>query len=242
MSQQRLSAAQHSRDMDGLDDTVLAGLARSGDEFAIRAIIARHNQRLFRTARSVMRDDGEAEDVLQASYVKAFIHLDGFRGDAQLSTWLTRITLNEALGRLRRRRPTTGIEQIDIEASRAGGQVIPFPLMQPAIDPETEMCRNEVRRILERAVDQLPLAFRAVFVMRDVEGLSIEETASQLSIKPETVKTRLHRARRLMRVAIEAELSGAFGALFPFDGARCVSMADRVMAQLGQQGHAAGPR
>ncbi|HTM76798.1 MAG TPA: RNA polymerase sigma factor [Devosia sp.] len=235
MNLKQVTFAEQSDDMEQLDDAVLVDLARHKNELAVRTIVRRHNQRLFRAARSITRNDGDAEDVVQASYVKAFTHLDSFRGDAQLSTWLTRIALNEALGRARRQRPTTGIEQIDIESSRSGGQVILFPTVQAPIDPETEMSRMEVRQLLERAVDELPTAFRAVFVLRDVEGMSIEEAASHLGIKPETVKTRLHRARRLLRAAIEAQMSDAFTALFPFDGARCVSMADRVVAQLRLQ-------
>lgn len=230
-----LGARQQFEDMDQLDDEALVELARDRNGLAIRIIIRRHNQRLFRAARAIMRSDSDAEDVVQAGYVKAFTHLDSFRGDAQLSTWLTRIVLNEALGRLRGKRPTVGIEQIDIESSRGGGQVILFPTNAPPSDPETEMSRMEVRKILERAVDELPAPFRAVFVLRDIEGMSIEETASQLDIKPETVKTRLHRARRLLRGAIEAQMSGAFASLFPFDGAQCVSMADKVLAELGLQ-------
>jgi RNA polymerase sigma-70 factor (ECF subfamily) len=103
--------------------------------------------------------------------------------------------------------------------------------MQP--DPEAEMSRQEIRIFLERAVDTLPDAFRAVFVLRDVEGLSVEETASHLGLNALTVRTRLHRARKLMRTAIEEQLSGAFASLFPFDGERCVRMADRVLEQLG---------
>ena len=227
------SARQQIDDMDGLDDMALVDLARHRNELAIRTIVRRHNQRLFRAARAILRNDGDAEDVVQASYVKAFTHLESFRGEAQLSTWLTRIALNEALGRVRRQRPTTGIEQIDIESQRGGAQVIAFPTIQTPLDPETEMSRMEVRHLLEHAVEELPTLFRAVFVLRDIEGLSIEETALQLALKPETVKTRLHRARRLLRTAIEAQMSGAFASLFPFDGARCVGMADRVLAQLG---------
>ena len=226
------SARQQIDDMDGLDDMALVELARHRNELAIRTIVRRHNQRLFRAARAILRNDGDAEDVVQASYVKAFTHLDSFRGEAQLSTWLTRIALNEALGRVRRQRPTTGVEQIDIESQRGGAQVIAFPTIQTPLDPETEMSRMEVRHLLEHAVDELPALFRAVFVLRDIEGLSIEETALQLALKPETVKTRSHRARRLLRTAIEAQMSGAFASLFPFDGARCVGMADRVLAQL----------
>lgn len=189
-------------------------------------------QRLFRAARAIVRNDSEAEDVVQAAYVAAFTHLADFRDEAGFSTWLTRIAVNEAVGRLRRQRPTTDLDRIDVE-SATSAQIIQFPSLQPQTDPESEMSRQEVRQFLEHAVDRLPPAFRAVFVLRDVEGLSVEETASLLSIKEETVRSRLHRARRLMRAAIEEQLNGAFGALFPFDGERCVRMADRVVDALG---------
>ena len=182
-------------------------------------------------ARAIVRNDAEAEDVVQASYVNAFTHLASFRGDAQLSTWLTRIAINEATGRLRRRRPTTSLEQIDIERGQSA-QIIQFPSIQTQLDPETEMARQEIRRVLEEAVDTLPTAFRGVFVLRDVQGLSVEETAACLAVKPETVRTRLFRARRLMRSAIEEKLGDAFESLFPFDGERCVQMADRVLIAI----------
>jgi RNA polymerase sigma-70 factor (ECF subfamily) len=220
--------------LDAASDPQLVELARAGDEGAVRAIIKRHNQRLFRAARAITRNDAEAEDVVQAAYVRAFTHLSGFRGEAQLSTWLTRIAVNEALGRLRARRPTTGVDQIDIEGPTSA-QIIQFPGLQSGADPETEMGRQDVREFIEAAVDALPGAFRAVFVLRDIEGLSVEETATSLEIKPETVRSRLHRARRLMRERLESQLSDAFGALFPFDGERCVHMADRVLTELGRQ-------
>ncbi|MDF0664090.1 MULTISPECIES: RNA polymerase sigma factor [unclassified Rhizobium] len=215
-----------------LADTDLVPLAKIGDEVAIRAIIQRHNQRLFRTARAVIRNDAEAEDVVQASYIKAFANLAAFRGDAKLSTWLTRIALNEALGRVRARRNTIGLEEIDMQATSAGGEVVQFPSSLSATDPETELSRNQARQLLEQAVDELPDDFRAIFVLRDVEGMSTDEAASYLGIRPETAKTRLHRARKMMRQSIEKRLSGAFSALFPFDGARCAFMADRVVGAL----------
>jgi RNA polymerase sigma-70 factor (ECF subfamily) len=223
---------RHPTPVPALDDVQLTELAKAGNEDAIRAIIKRHNQRLFRVARSVVRNDAEAEDVVQAGYVKAFTNLASFRGDAQLATWLTRIVLNEALGRVRSRRPMTGIEEIDVENNRPGGQIVMFPSSLTPLDPETEMSRGEVRHLLERAIDTLPPTFRSVFILRDVEGMSIEETALNLSIRPETVKTRLHRARKLMRVEVEKHLSVTFAGLFPFDGARCTSMADKVIARL----------
>jgi RNA polymerase sigma-70 factor (ECF subfamily) len=215
-----------------LTDTQLVDLARTGDETAIRMIIQRYNQRLFRTARAIIRNDAEAEDIVQATYVQAFTHLASFRGEAQLSTWLTRIIVNEALGRIRRQRKTAGLEEIDMQMKNHGGQVLQFPMSPSASDPETELSRSQARILLEHAVDGLPVDFRAVFVLRDVEGMSTEETATHLDIRIDTVKTRLHRARKLMRAAIETQLAGAFSALFPFDGARCSSMADRVIVAL----------
>lgn len=219
-------------DLEAYGDVELVDLARGGDEAAIGTIVKRHNQRLFRVARAVVRNDAEAEDVVQAAYVNAFTNLQSFRGEALLSTWLTRIALNEALARVRRRRPTAGLEAIDMENNRPGGRLLMFPsgLSQP--DPEVELSRSEMRRMLEQAVDELPDIFRTVFVLRDVEGMSTEETALHLGVKVETVKTRLHRARRLMRTALERRLSTAFSGLFPFDGARCAHMADRVVRQL----------
>lgn len=227
-------APQHRPDISTLSDVDLVSLAKTSDESAIRALVQRHNRRLFRTARAVIRNDAEAEDVVQAAYVKAFTNLAAFRGEAELSTWLTRIALNEALGRVRARKNTTGLEEIDMQTTSPGGQLMQFPSSLPAADPETELSRSQARHLLENAVDELPDDFRAVFVLRDVEGMSTEETASYLGIRPETAKTRLHRARRLMRQSIEKRLSGAFSALFPFDGARCAFMADRVIAALRQ--------
>ncbi|MDC9814006.1 MULTISPECIES: RNA polymerase sigma factor [Rhizobium] len=224
--------ARHRPPLSTLADAELVPLARKGDEPAIRAIVQRHNQRLFRTARDVIRNDWEAEDVVQAAYVKAFTNLATFRGEAELSTWLTRITLNEALSRVRSRKNTTGLEEIDMQTTSRGGEILHFPSSLSAADPETELSRSQARHLLEHAVDELPDEFRAVFVLRDVEGMSTDEAASYLGIKPETAKTRLHRARRMLRQSIEKQLSGAFSALFPFDGARCAFMADRVVAAL----------
>jgi RNA polymerase sigma-70 factor, ECF subfamily len=222
-------------ELPGLDDAALVALAREGSEAAIRTLVRRHNQRLFRVTRAILRNDADAEDAVQQSYVNAFTHLGSFRGDAQFTTWLTRIAVNEATGRLRSRRPTTGLEAVDLQ-SHESAEIIQFPLIKPEPDPESEMSRTEIRAVLEDAVDTLPQGFRAVFVLRDIEGLSTEDTAQQLSLKPETVKTRLHRARKLMRDAIAVQLSGALETLFPFDGARCVHMADRVVGQLKSAG------
>lgn len=228
----RLAIVEEQGTLNGYSDEKLVDLARKGRENAIRALIKHNNQRLFRVARAIMRNDDEAEDVVQEAYVKAFTRLDTFRGDSKFSTWLTRIALNEALGRVRRRRPSADLSEIDAATGTSNGCVIMFPtsLMPPAAD--SELARSQVRAFLERAVDELPDTFRVVFILRDIEDMSTEETAIQLGIKPETVKTRLFRARRLMKTSIEKHLSGQFSELFPFDGARCEHMADKVVARL----------
>ena len=231
---QRNEAAQ-VLDVDRLGDAELVRLARQGHGDAFRSIMQRHNRRLYRVARSVLRDDAEAEDVVQESYVRAFAALAEFRGDASLSTWLTRIALNEALGRLRRRRPTVALEAVDSAQERGEARIYMFPTLSADSDPERAVARREIRRLLEEAVDGLPDPFRVVFVMRDVEEMSTEETASQLALRPETVKTRLHRARRLLRKALDEKLATALKDTFPFDGARCARITDTVLARLGLQ-------
>lgn len=212
-------------------DEELLPRARNGDEDAVRALVTRYNQRLFRVARGIVGNDAEAEDVVQETYVRAFFGLDGFRGDALLSTWLTRIALNEALGRLRRRRPSAELSELDGAGAAADGRVVAFPLSPMAASPESEAARTQMRQVLEQAVDDLPDRFRMVFILRDIQGLSTEETAAALAIRAVTVKTRLHRGRRLMRRAVEKRFSRHFSDLFPFDGARCANMAGRVVAQ-----------
>lgn len=229
-----LTVLKPRNDTRTLSDAELVELARQGGENAIRTLIERNNQRLFRAARSVLRNDSEAEDVVQETYVKAFTALASFRGEASFSTWLTRIALNEAVSRLRRRRKNSDLEALDQAVSADTGLVSLFPLSLVPLPADTEAARSEMRQMLETAIDGLPEGFRTVFVLRDVEGLSTEETADHLALKPETVKTRLHRARRMLRAVLEEELRGSFAELYPFDGARCVHMADRVIAKLRQ--------
>jgi RNA polymerase sigma-70 factor (ECF subfamily) len=226
-------AAVAATELDELDDGALVERARNRDGAAVRLIMQRHNRRLYRTARSVLKDEAEAEDVVQETYVRAFTHLDGFRGEAQLSTWLTRIALNEALGRLRRRRITVGLEDIDAINDQGEARVIYLPSARQDSDPEAAAARAEVRRLLERAVDQLPDPFRMVFVLRDIEEMSIEETASQLGLRPETVKTRLHRARRLLQQSLARTFSSTVGEAFPCAGARCARITEAVLTRLG---------
>ena len=205
--------------------------AITGDETAIRAIIRTHNRRLYRVARSIVRDDSEAEDVLQEAYLHAFSALADFRGQSSLSTWLTRIVFNEALQRRRRRvdLPTekTGLQQ------KMQSQVIPFPYVgNRAVDPESMTVQREFISLIEHAIDELPEDFRTVLVARAIEDMSIEETAELLGIKPETVKTRLHRARRLLKDDLADYFGSFMDDVFPFDGARCDRVTNAVIERL----------
>jgi RNA polymerase sigma-70 factor (ECF subfamily) len=186
---------------------------------------------LFRTARAILRDDAEAEDALQEAYIQAYRALGSFRGDAELSTWLARIVANEALQRLRKR------------ARRA--EIVP---LQPAADaeleqvsdtdrdkaPEMSAARAEMRRLLESQIDALPDAYRAVFMLRAVEELSVEETAAVLGLEPATVRTRLFRARSMLREALAQKIDLACEDAFSFAGERCDRVVARVLARLNQ--------
>ncbi|HET7558036.1 MAG TPA: RNA polymerase sigma factor [Rhodanobacteraceae bacterium] len=215
-----------------LGDAELVAHARRGHREAFRQIMRRGNQRLFRVARGVLNDDDEAEDAVQEAWTIAFAKLDGFRGEASLLTWMTRIVLNECYGRLRRRKPTVGIDQIEAAQQLGDGRVLMFPHRYGSEDPAADASRAQMRGLLERAIAALPEPFRVVFVMRDIEECSIEETASALDIRAETVKTRLHRARRLLRTALHDNLANALNDAFPFLGPRCDRMIETVLARL----------
>jgi RNA polymerase sigma factor (sigma-70 family) len=219
-----------ARDYAALAEADLAAFARAGDREAFRAIMQRCNQRLFRIARAVMGDDAEAEDVLQEAYTRAFAAIAGFRGEAGVATWLTRIVLNEAHGRLRRRRTIVDLDEV--ETAQVSARVLPFPGRDGPEDPEADAARAQIRRVIEQAVDQLPEAFRLVFILREVEELSVEATADHLGIRPETVKTRLHRARRRLREALDAQLADVMVGAYPFLGARCERITQAVLQRL----------
>jgi RNA polymerase sigma-70 factor (ECF subfamily) len=176
-----------------------------------------------------LRNDEDAEDALQAAYMRAFAALETFRRDSSLTTWLTRIVMNEALNRVRRRRPALHVE---MDRAIAGGQVIPFPAASPEVDPERAMAQRQIQALMETAIDELPDAFRVVLVARVIEEISVEETAELLGIRPETVKTRLHRARRLLREAMERQAGPLLMTAFPFDGWRCERMTRAVLEKI----------
>jgi RNA polymerase sigma-70 factor (ECF subfamily) len=199
-----------------LSDDEVVRLVLAGDERLFEALMRRYNQRLFRVARAVVKDDAEAEDVMQHAYVQAYAHLGQFEGRARFSTWLTRIALYEALARVRRsRRAPGGREQAD-------------EVRSPAPDPEQQALHGEARALLESTIAALPPAYRAVFVLRDVEGMDTAETAECLEVSADVVKTRLHRARALLRNALLERAGVATSSAFSFHRERC----DRVVAAV----------
>ena len=214
---------------DGAGDAELVRRARDRDEAAIRAIIRSNHRRLYRLARGILRNDSEAEDVVQETYVRAFTHLDSFRGDSSFGTWLGRIAINEALGRLRRRRARV---ETSLEPELLNAEIIPFPV-PTASDPEKTMAQRQIQNVVEQAIDELPEPFRIVFMTRVVEGMNVEETAEILGLKPETVKTRLHRARAALRENVEKKIGPVVMEAFPFAGKRCERLTEAVLRRLG---------
>ena len=212
-------------------DAELVKRALARDEAAVRDIIKANNRRLFRLARGILRNDGEAEDVVQETYVRAFTRLTDFRGESSLSTWLSRIAMNEALGRLRRQRP--GVELSSLPQGTLEAQIIQFPLMSATDDPEKSMAQREIQHVVEAAIDELPEPFRLVFITRVLEGMNVEETAEILDLKPETVKTRLHRARTMLRDNVEKKIGPVVMEAFPFAGRRCDRLTEAVLKRLG---------
>ena len=225
-------AVQAKADVEAHGDVRLVALFGARDHDAVRLVTARNNQRLYRVAWSILRNRAEAEDAVQSAYLRAFAAAKDFEGRSSLSTWLTRIVINEALGRLRserRRRASLEAEGVPVletyrEKLMAGSESPP---------PDAAVAREQLRRLLERAVAGLPELFRTVFVLREIEGMSVEETAEALDIPAATVKTRLLRARKRLQEALAPEVHDALLGTFPFAGADCAALTERVLARLG---------
>jgi RNA polymerase sigma-70 factor (ECF subfamily) len=211
-----------------LTDQELVKRCLARDEQSVRIVTGRYNQRLFRIARGILGNDVDAEDTVQEAYLKAFAGLERFRGESGLGTWLTRIVMNEALGRRRRRSPVV------LAADRApfpGSTPAPEP-QSPGPDPETTMAQIEMRDLLEQSIDRLPDPFRVVFIARFVEGMSVDETASAFRLRPETVKTRAHRAKARLRADLQERLGATVPEVFRFDGSRCDRLTESVLGRL----------
>jgi len=221
-------------DYRSLSDADLARRCAARDPGAISHVIASNNQRLFRTAWSILRSRPDAEEAVQAAYLSAFANIGAFEARSSLSTWLTRIVVNEALGRRRaeqrRRRhlEREGVALLDDyrDALMRGSE---------ADAPDVTVAREQIRKLLEAAVAELPDPFRTVFVLREIEGLSSEETADVLGLPVATVKTRLFRSRRRLQETLAPEVGAALSGAFPFAGSDCAAMAERVLAALGLQ-------
>jgi RNA polymerase sigma-70 factor (ECF subfamily) len=202
-----------------MTDSEIVQRVRSGETALFEILMRRHNQRVYRVARAVLKDEHEAEDVMQQAYINAYLHLEQFEDRAQFSTWLTRITVREALARRRRSKPEDLVETLD-----------DLHAEQP--DPEHQAYAGELGRVIEDAVDTLPEGYRVVFMMREVEGLSTTETAAALDLGEEAVKTRLHRAKAMVRTAVAERLGGVAPRAFAFGAQRCDRVVACVMARL----------
>jgi RNA polymerase sigma-70 factor, ECF subfamily len=195
-------------------DNELVQRVLARDDHAFRTIMQKYNRRIYRIARGILGNDSEAEDVVQETYIRAFTHLDSFRGDSSLSTWLARIAMNEALGRLRARRRTVDI--MAFEANQPGAEIIQVPLAPTSDDPEKAMAQRQILQLVEKATDSLPEVYRIVSITRVIDGMSVEDTAEIIGIRAETVKTRLHRARRLLRERLSSQIGPVQMDAFPF--------------------------
>jgi len=215
-----------------LPDTEIASRIAAGDMDMLQQMMRRYNQTLYRTARSILKDDAEAEDAVQEAYVLAYHAMSRFRGDAKLSTWLIRIVVNEALGRLRKR--SRRAEVIDLN-----GNLNEIEQSSEASEedmnthsPERAAIRAETRRLIENKISQLPDAFRAVFMLRGIEELTVSEVAVCLSIPEATVRTRYFRAKGLLREALAREIDFSLEDAFSFAGDRCNRIVANVLERL----------
>ncbi len=209
-----------------VDDAEVVGRIARHDQAAFEALMRRHNGKLFRVARAILKDDAEAEDALQDAYLDAYRHINDFRGGARLSTWLTRIVINQALMRLRKHRRDRIVVPFGDGRAIEPDQAETHMADERSESPPGATLRAEIRRALERRIDELPMAFRTVFVMREVEDMTVDETAECLSIPAATVRTRLFRARALLREALARDMDMATVDVFGFAGERC----DRIVA------------
>ena len=214
-------------------DADLASRAAAGDTRAFEHVMRRHNQLLFRTARSILRNDVETEDALQEAYLLAWRAIGSYRADAKLSTWLVRIVINQALARLRRRSAQvipldTAMEPIDPELRAALED-------DPAQRPERKAQGAEMRGLIEARIDRLPEAFRVVFVLRAVEEMSVEEVATALDLPEATVRSRFFRARGLLRESLSRDVDVAIGDAFSFAGDRCDRIVAGVLARIAAE-------
>lgn len=218
----------------GSDAQLVAGALR-GEPAAFEAIMRRHNRTLFRTARGVVADDAEAQDVVQETYLRAFTRLADFQGGASLATWMARIAINVALDMLRKRGRSVPIAVQDLEDEPSPEQSMSFSA-PPGNSPESVLASSELRALLQSAIEGLPPLYRSVFMLRAVQEMSVEETAYCLQVSGAVVKTRYLRARALLRDALSAQIEAHTDGVFAFAGERCDQVVRHVLAQLHTRG------
>jgi RNA polymerase sigma factor (sigma-70 family) len=215
-------------------DVQLALSAAAGNAMAFETIVRRHNRLLFRTARGVVADDAEAQDVVQETYLRAFTHLQAYRGDSSLGTWLARIAINVALTSLRKKGRIVQLDGGDGDDAAEPEHDMPFPTSSEG--PDELAGRHELRAVLQASIEDLPVIYRTVFILRAVEELSVEETASCLGVSEDVVKTRFLRARARLRERLAERVERGATDTFAFAGARCDAVLAHVMAELVRQG------
>jgi RNA polymerase sigma-70 factor (ECF subfamily) len=218
-----------------LTDGEIIMRVQAGERALFELLMRRHNQRVYRAVRAVVKLEAEVEDVMQQAYINAFTHLHQFEQRAQFSTWLIRIALNEAFSRRRKLRLMASTTEDVSDADDRRGESRDR-LTSPGADPERQAYAQELHRVLEAAVDALPETYRAVFMLRDIEGLSTSETGAGLGLGEETVKTRLHRARAMIRRTISAQIGAATSGAFEFHAPRCDRVVTHVLAAIACQG------
>lgn len=212
---------------DGAADEDVVTRVLAGETALYEILMRRYNQRLYRVARSILRNDGDAEDVMQEAYVRAYEHLNQFAGQAKFSTWLTKIAVYEALGRLRRQGRTENLDSV-LDSDRH----VMARMTSDTRDPERQAYDHELRIVLEGAIDSLPETYRLVFMLRSVEGMSVADTAGCLDIGVEAVKTRLHRARSLLRKDLQQRAGVVTAQTFPFHLSRCDRVVEAVFRRI----------
>jgi RNA polymerase sigma-70 factor (ECF subfamily) len=210
-----------------LSDEEVVSRILKGEIALFEVIMRRYNQRLYRVARAILRNDGDAEDVVQDAYVRAYEHLGQFAGKAAFSTWLTRIAVHEALARKRRNGRLEELEAVEKKDARSSFLKASVP------NPESESAQHQTRQLLEESIEALPADYRTVVVMRDVEEMNVAETAAILEVSEALVKTRLHRAHAMLRKQLYARAQGRVADLYPFLGARCDRIVEAVLARIG---------
>lgn len=216
-----------------IDDVSLAARVQAGDTAAFELLMRRHNQRLYRLARSMLRDAAEAEDAVQDAYLSAYQSLGAFRGEASLATWLSRVVVNQCLARLRRQARRDNILPM-VPMGGPDEQEVPHMPADEKDTPDRALVRAELRAVLERKLDELPESFRTVFVLRSVEELTVEETARTLNLPEATVRSRHFRARSMLRESLAQDIDIAERDVFSFAGERCDRIVARVLARIGK--------